>query len=177
MITKDNNLRVMESFFRYPHRSFHIRELSRITGLSSTGIIKIVKKLKKEKLLVSRKLINFEEIRPDFEGKFLPMKRLYNVYSIYECGMITYLKKFYEMPQSIVLFGSYSEGMDTEKSDIDIAIISKAFPKRTPDLEKFESKLARKVNVHIVNLRTAAKEFRNSLANGIVLEGFAEFVS
>ena len=55
MITKDNNYRVMEWFFKYPYRSFHIRELARLTGLSSAGIIKIVKKLKKEHLLVSNK--------------------------------------------------------------------------------------------------------------------------
>ena len=40
MITKDNNLKVIEVFFKNPDKSFHIRELARMTGLSSTGIIK-----------------------------------------------------------------------------------------------------------------------------------------
>ena len=67
MITKDNNLKVMELFFKSPYRSFHIREIARLTGLSSTGIIKIIKRLKKEKLLVSRKSNNLEEIKKRFK--------------------------------------------------------------------------------------------------------------
>lgn len=174
MITKDNNLKVMELFFKFPYREFHIRELSRLTGLSSTGIIKIVKRLKKEKLLVSKKTKNIEEIKPDFDGRFFLMKRLYNIYSLYDSGLIAYLKVFYEMPKAIILFGSYSNGTDSEKSDIDIAIISKA--KNIPDFKKFESKLSRKMNIHLIDIETAAKEFKNSIANGIVLEGFVEII-
>lgn len=172
MITKDNNMKVMELFFKSPYRSFHIRELARLTGLSSTGIIKIVKKLKREKLLTSKKAGNREEIKPDYNGRFLIEKRLYNLSSLYDSGLIELLKKHYEQPKTIILFGSYSEGMDTEKSDIDIAIIASHKPH--PNLEGFEKKLARKINLHLIDIKHASKEFRNSLANGIVLEGFVE---
>ena len=174
MITKDNNLKVMELFFKYPYKPFHIRELARLTGLSSTGIIKIVKRLKKEKLLISKKTNNLEEIKPNFDGEFLLMKRLYNIYSLYDSGLIEYIKKCYEMPQSIILFGSYSNGTDSEKSDIDLAIISGK--KEIPDFKKFEAKMARKVNLHIIEMKNTPKEFINSLANGIVLEGFVEMI-
>ena len=174
MITKDNNLKVMELLFKFPYRTFHIRELARLTELSSTGIIKIVKRLKKEKLLVTEKVKNVEEIKPDFNGRFLLLKRMYNVYSLYDSGLMGFIKKYYEMPQAIILFGSYSDGTDTEKSDIDIAIVSQK--KNIPDFKKFENKLARKVNIHLVNIDKAEKEFKNSLANGITLEGFIEIV-
>jgi|SRR3989344_1446476 len=174
MITKDNNLKVMELFFRFPGKVFHIRELARLTGLSSTGIIKIVKKLKKEKLLVTKKAKNIEEVKPDFNGKFLLVKRLYNIYSLYDSGLIDFVKKYYEMPQAIILFGSYSEGTDAEKSDIDIAVISNK--KDTPDFRKFEVKLARKINLHLIDIDKTEREFKNSLANGITLEGFAEII-
>ena len=174
MITKDNNLKVMELFFKSPYSSFHIREIARLTGLSSTGIIKIVKKLKKEKLLVTKKAKNIEEVKPDFNGKFLLVKRLYNIYSLYDSGLIDFVKKYYEMPQAIILFGSYSEGTDAEKSDIDIAVISNK--KDTPDFRKFEVKLARKINLHLIDIDKTEREFKNSLANGITLEGFAETI-
>lgn len=175
MITKDNNLKVMELFFKFPYRSFHIRELARLTGLSSTGMIKIVKRLKKEHLLVSRREKITEEIRPDFEGRFLLMKRLYNLHSLYDSGLIEHIKKFYELPKGIILFGSYSNGIDTEKSDIDLAIITKN--KEMPDLDMYESKLMRKINLHLIDLNKVGKNFKNSLANGIVLEGFVELVN
>lgn len=174
MITKDNSFKVMESFFKFPYKSFHIRELARITGLSSTGVIKIIKKLKKENLLVSKKEKIIEKIEPNFDGRFLLMKRLYNIYSLYDCGLIDYIKKFYEFPKAMILFGSYSDGTDTEKSDIDLAVIIRS--KDIPELDKFQKKLARKINIYLVDLDSTPNEFVNSLANGIVLEGFVEFI-
>jgi len=174
MITKDNNLKVMELFFKFPYSSFHIREIARQTKLSSTGIIKIVKKLKKEKLLVSSRKVNLVEIKPDFEGRFTFMKRLYNIFSLYDSGLMELLKDFYEMPAAIILFGSYADGTDSEKSDVDVAVISKK--NDVPNLEKFEKQLKRNINIHAVNIDSMSKEFKNSLANGIVLEGFVEII-
>lgn len=174
MITKDNNFKVMELFFKFPFKSFHIRELARLTDLSSSGIIKIIKKLKKEHLLISKKGKVTEEIKPDFDGKFLLMKRLYNIYSLYDSGLMDYIKNFYEFPKAIILFGSYSDGTDNENSDIDLAIITNN--KKIPDFSKFEHKLARKINLHLIDLRSTSKEFKNSLANGIMLHGFVELI-
>ncbi|MBI3033440.1 nucleotidyltransferase domain-containing protein [Candidatus Woesearchaeota archaeon] len=174
MITKDNNFKVMELFFKYPQKSFHIRELARLTGLSATGIIKIVKRLKKENLLVSHKTDTTEEISPNTDANFFHMKRLYNIYSLYDVGLIEMLKKYYEYPKAIILFGSYVNGTDSEKSDIDIAIF--ASQKEIPDITEFEKKLARKINIHVLTVENISREFKNSLANGITLEGFVELI-
>jgi len=174
MIIKDNNLKVIEVFFKNPDKSFHIRELARMTGLSSTGIIKIIKKLKKENLLVSKKEKVTEEVKPTFNNKFYLIKKIYNIYSLYESRLIDYLKKFYEEPKSIILFGSYSKGLDTEKSDIDICVITDK--NDLPDLTIFEKKLNRKINIINSNINNMKKEFKNSLINGNVLEGYIELI-
>lgn len=174
MITKDNNLKVMGLFFRHPYKPFHIREIARLTKLSSTGVIKIIKKLKKEKLLISKKGKVVDEITPNFDAKFLVLKRLYNIHSLYDSGLVDYIKKFYEFPKAIILFGSYSNGTDTEKSDIDLAVITDK--KNLPEFKKFENILERRLNIHLIRLSNTTKEFINSLANGIVLEGFVEFI-
>mgnify|MGYP001574587575 CR=1 FL=1 len=174
MITKDNNLKVMEVFFKNPSRSFHIRELSRITKLSSTGIIKIIKRLKNENLLVSKKEKITEEVRPTFNEKFYLMKRIYNIYSLYDTVLIKCLKDFYEEPEAIILFGSYSKGLDTEKSDIDLCIVTNK--KDLPDLINFEKKLNRKINIINLNLNNIKETFKNSLANGMILEGYIKLI-
>ena len=174
MITKDNNLRVIEEFFKNPARSFHIRELSRITKLSSTGVIKIIKRLKNEDLLVSKKEKITEEIRPTFNDKFYVMKRIYNIYSLYDIMLIKYLKDFYEEPEAIILFGSYAKGLDTEKSDVDLCVITNK--KDLPDLIIFEEKINRKINIINSRINNLKKTFKNSLANGIVLEGYVELI-
>ncbi len=174
MITKDNNLKVMELFFKYPNGSFHIREIARLTGLSPAGVIKIIKKLKKEKLLTSQKTETTEEIKPDLEGNFLIKKRLYNIYSLYDSELMEFLKKYYEYPKAIILFGSYCNGIDNEKGDIDIGLFTTEKP--MPDVNEFEKKLARKLNIHVLKVDDISKEFKNSLANGITLEGFIELI-
>ena len=88
--------------------------------------------------------------------------------------MVLFAAQQYELPNAIVLFGSYSNGTDAEKSDIDIAVISGK--KEAPDVRKFEIKLSRKINLYTIDIRNTPKEFINSLANGVVLEGFAEMI-
>ena len=174
MITKGNSIKILEVFFKSPEESFHIRKLARITGLSSTGVIKIIKRLKKDGLLISKKERVTEDIKPTFNDKFYLMKRIYNLYSLYESGLIKYLKDFYEEPEAIVLFGSYSKGLDMEKSDIDICIITNK--QALPNLINFEKKLNRKINIVSLNINNMKKEFKNSLANGVVLEGYIELI-
>src|SRR3989338_4830621 len=167
MITKDNNLKVMELFFKQPNRSFHLREVGRLTGLSPTGVVKIIKKLEHENLIISNKDSITKNITPHFDGNFIQRKRLYNIYSLYESGLMSYLKEYFEFPKAIILFGSYAQGTDIEKSDIDIAIFSD--DKEHPNVEKFEKILARKISLHVLNRNTMSSEFKNSIANGITL--------
>lgn len=170
MITKDNIYKVMKLFFDSPDKSFYIREISRITRLSPPGVIKIISKLKKEKLLKSEKTKTVENISAIRDGKFMQLKRAYNMLSVEESGLTSLIREKYEEPEAIILFGSYSRGEDTSKSDIDIAIVTK---KRLDiDLSRFERALKRKISVHEIQLKDSEKEFINSLANGIVIYGY-----
>lgn len=172
MITKDNNFKVMKLFFDAPDKKFHIREIARKTNISSTGVIKIVKRLKKEGLLISKKKRVVEEIEPNLKARFPVLKRVYNLYNLLDSGIITYLKDFYEEPEAIILFGSYAEGTDNSKSDIDIAIVTKK--EDTPALQQYQKKLKRKITLFPIKLDKMSQEFKNSMANGIVIDGFIE---
>ena len=91
-------------------------------------------------------------------------------YSLYDSGLIDFLKEKYQFPETIIIFGSYSKGEDTEKSDIDIAVITRL--EKNLDFSLFEKKLQRKINLlELKNLEKAKKEFINNLINGIVLDG------
>ncbi|MEM2173958.1 MAG: nucleotidyltransferase domain-containing protein [Candidatus Pacearchaeota archaeon] len=170
MITKNNALKIMELFFKYPERKFHLRELERLKKLSMPGVRKIVLKLEKENLLKSEKAKMVKNFYAARNEKFIQLKRAYNLYSIFDSGLLNFLKDKYEEPEAIVLFGSYSKGEDISKSDIDIAIIT---PKQKElDLSIFEKKLGRKIRIYEIRLEKAEKEFLNTLANGIILYGY-----
>jgi len=174
MLTKDNTYKVMKLVFDSPERTFHIREMARLTGLSAPGVSKIIKRLKAEGLLTAERGKVVEEVSASRTDKFVLFKRCYNMQRLFESGLIGFLKDTYEEPEAIVLFGSYSKGEDTSVSDIDIAIITKK--ELRPDLRKFEAALKREINVHEIQIRSVDKEFLNTLANGTVLSGFLEAV-
>lgn len=174
MLEKNNNMKVLKLFFDTPEKKFYIREIARITKLSPPGVMKITKSLVGEGLLKYEKSNVVKNVAASKSENFIQMKRMFNVYSLYGCGLVQFLRENYEEPEAIVLFGSYSKGEDTSKSDIDIAVIT---PKNImPEMKKFESALKRKINLHEIKLNNADKSFLNSLSNGIVLYGYLKVV-
>jgi predicted nucleotidyltransferase len=160
----------MKLFFDSPDAKFHIREIARQTKLSPPGVLKILKKLKEETLLVSQRENVVENVKASRNEKFFLLKKAYNSLSLFESGLINCLREEYEEPEAIVVFGSYSRGEDNPKSDIDIAIVTKREAKL--DLKDFEKQLKRKISIYEIQICDSSKEFLNSLANGAVVYGF-----
>lgn len=170
MLTKDNNYKVMKLFFDNPDKKFHIREIARLTDLSAPGVLKILKKLKEEGLLLSEKGKVVKNVKASRNEKFFLLKKSYNILSLFEFGLIDFLKNKYEEPEAIVVFGSYSKGEDTSESDIDIAIITKKEIRL--DLKNFEKILKRKINIYEIQIDKNEKEFLNNLVNGTIVYGY-----
>ena len=100
------------------------------------------------------------------------LKRTDNLKQIYESRIVELL--YDEFPSStIMLFGSYSFGEDTTNSDIDIAIIESK--EKNLNLEKFEEKLQRPININYYkSFGDLEKHFLNNLLSGILLKGVIE---
>lgn len=173
MLGKTNSSeKVLELFFTYPTRRFHTREIARLTKVSPPVVSSAVRKLEKAGFLSSRKTRAMNEVTANTESReFVLEKRLFNIRSLFRSGLMAELEK--ADPEAIVVFGSYSRGEDTEKSDIDIAVIGGS---GTGSLSRFEDRLKRNISVHKVAVKKVSGEFLNSLANGIVLEGYLEAV-
>lgn len=158
--------RILELLFDFPTHRFHIREIARILKISAPAVSKAVYKLEKEDLITCKREFVFE-ITAKMGDKFKSLKRIHNLKKIYESGLADYLAEKFPFA-TIILFGSYSRGEDIEKSDIDIAILDK---EKKLELEKFEKKLNRTINVEFINFKKASLELKENLVNGIVLSG------
>ena len=165
-----NWIKILKVFFNEPKGGFHIRELSRMTGLSAPTVSTIVRGLAGESILVLKREKQVESAYAAPGDSFRRLKQFVNLMSIHECGLVEKITLAYNYPAAVVLFGSYSRGEDTKRSDIDIGIVTK----RRADFStaRFEKKLGRKISIHELELEKAAPEFLNDLANGIVLEGY-----
>lgn len=174
MLIKDNNYRVIALFFANPEKTFHIRQIAKLTHLSAPGVMKIVHRLKRAGLLLSEKGKVVRNIRASKSDRFVRLKRCWNIEQLFESGFIDALRDVYEEPEAIVLFGSFAKGEDTSISDVDIAVIAPKEAKLSK--VKFEHYLKRKINIYTINMKRAEPDFVNSLANGLVIYGFLKVI-
>ena len=145
------------------------REAAILLKVSPTAVSNSIKKLSEGGLVnvEKTKTINFLSFKRDDPGA-VDLKRVENLRNIYLSGFSDYLEN--ELAGgTIILFGSYSRGEDTNTSDIDIAVIGRK--DKILDLEKYEKTLNRKINVNFYASWKIQKHLRNNILNGILLHG------
>ena len=164
--------KILKHIFSNPNYRFHVRELARISKLNPNTVTNASKLLLNEGIIRKEEKKHLVEIYFDFESKkAVYKKRIFNLNSIYDSGLIDVLIEKYN-PNSISLIGSYSRGEDTEKSDIDIALITNK--KEHIRLDDFEKKLGKKIHLLLIEKNKISNEFFNNLINGIVFYGAIE---
>jgi len=149
------------------------REIAKLLKVSPTAVSNSIKKLRENDLIKveKTKTINFISFNRDGQ-RAVEMKRVENLKNLYTYGLSDYLEE--ELAgATIILFGSYSMGEDTNTSDIDIAVIERK--NKMLDIEKFEKILNRKININFYNSwKDIHKHLKNNILNGITLHGSVE---
>ena len=148
------------------------RQIAKILRVSPTAVAKALPLLKKEGLILHRKLkemnLNYVEIDRGSEIA-MQLKRVENLKMIYESGLVKYLERSFP-GATISLFGSFSRGDDTSNSDIDIAIIGSK--EKKVDLRKFEEGLKKEIIINFYSsFKEINKELKENILRGIVLIG------
>jgi len=147
------------------------REIARTLKATPSGVAKALIDLEQSELLTIEKNnnMNLNYISLNRNQRIMRFKQIENIKQIYELELIEYLEE--KCPgTTIILFGSYSKGEDTLKSDIDIAIIGTK--SKNINMEKFERKLERIINInYYTSFKDIDKELKENLFNGIVLSG------
>nr|MBI4156175.1 nucleotidyltransferase domain-containing protein [Candidatus Woesearchaeota archaeon] len=176
MLQKSSIFRTLEVFFINPTKKQYLIEISRNIGLAHTSVKKNLDKILKLGLIsesIERKgTRKFPTYKANLDNKlFKKYKNIYNITSLLESNLIEFIEEKLA-PKSIVVFGSYSRGEDTENSDIDLFVECK---EEKLDIAKFEKKLNRKIELHFnKDFNSYSNELKNNIINGIVLNGFLE---
>jgi len=150
------------------------RDLSKILNVSPPAIKKAIPHLIKNNLIN----VEFDKSRRtniglNFENpSVISRKRIFNLNSIYSSGLYGFLDQNLA-GATIILFGSYSDGEDTLKSDIDIAIIGRK--EKEVDLSKYEKYLEREIVLQFYDKCSKIhKNLRENIFNGVVYSGGIE---
>jgi predicted nucleotidyltransferase len=163
-------------FFDNPTEELYLMDISRRLGLAHTSVLANLLSLIKEGVITKKTLSRGSRRFPVYSAnmndkRYKKHKKLYNLLNIMESGLVESVEQVV-MPKSIVLFGSYSRGEDTEESDIDLFVESL---EKKIDLPKFEKILNRKIQLHFNrDFSSYPVELKNNILNGIVLQGFIE---
>lgn len=155
--------------------SLNQRGIAKILEVSPTAVSKAIKGLEKEGLIKIEKsqTMNLISVSLNRENpRTIALKRVENLKQIYDSGLLEYLEE-YLRGCTLILFGSYSLGEDTEGSDIDIAVIGSK--EKEIDLVKFDKILERTIFLqHYDSLSVIKKDLRQNILNGITLQGVVE---
>ena len=174
MKRKDIKQKIKNYFFENPTKKLRVRHIERVVKVPLPSAIRYVKELKKEGILRESEVSEVKFYSADRSStNFLIEKRLFNVKSIYDSGLIDYIIEEDNNPL-VILFGSYSKGEDVENSDIDIYIEN--IKNKRLKLNKFENVLNRKIQVFCFKSmkNIPNKDLSNNIVNGVVLNGYLE---
>lgn len=170
-------LNILKIFLESPTKEFNIREFGRILKIAPATASSQLKFFAKKDILKERKERNLLLYKANLGSDiYLDIKKFYNTRKIKDSGLIEDINKFYLKP-TISLFGSASNGLDTEDSDIDLLIISEK-EKEFPNKELFEKKLNRKLQLFIVKKIKDLKNEHliNNILNGTILQGEIKWI-
>jgi len=165
-------LNTLKIFFESPTRDFNVREVARILKTTPGTASTRLSSFSKEGFLKQRKERNFIFYKANLENEiYTDAKIFYNIKKIKGSGLIEELNKFYLKP-TIVLFGSCSNGLDVENSDIDLLIISEK-KSNLNQIKKYEKKLNRNIQLFVFRKVKDLKNEHlvNNVLNGIILQG------
>ena len=170
MLQNYSRYKILQEFFDFPRKDFHMREISRRTKISQSSVTNHLKNLLKEGFILKEKkgiypafISNRDNLRFRIYKKFGLLLRLH------ETGLIDYI---YDscFPNSIILFGSSSKGEDIEESDLDIFVQAKT---KKLNLKKYEKLLNRRITIFFEdNFLKLSSELKNNILNGIILKGY-----
>lgn len=170
MFDTQNRRLIAETIFVYPEKTFHLRGLAEESSVSPSTTSRILEEFEEKGLVNIKRDLKMEIKAAQTQG-FRDFKTSYNLWKLAETGLISQIEGE-AVPEAIVLFGSYSRGEDNSESDIDVAVINGR--EAAIDLERFEQELKRKINLHTIEPEQADENFKETLANGIVLRGYLD---
>ena len=164
--------KILRLFFIKSGVSLNQRGIARILEVSQPAVMKALPRLSEERMINVKQ--DNESKRWSVElnrdnHKVIQLKRSDNLKQIYESGLADFLEKEFA-GATIIIFGSYGRGDDTETSDVDIAVIGRK--DKLLKLEEFELALSREITVQFYNSwKEIYKYLKNNILSGILLSG------
>ena len=162
--------KVLDYFIEFPQSRIHLRELARKLGISSSTAKIALEDLKARGIILEERIANLRVFKSNLDSiKFREIKKLVNLEEIKP--VVSSIRKKTNII-SLVLFGSYAKGTNTEKSDIDLLLITNKKVHVEARLHKAEINLIQyKPYEWKEKIKKDIPFYKEVIETGIVLEG------
>ena len=160
----------LKPFFKDNYKRIGVREYGRLQKISPPSASKILQNLKQEELLEMEEDKKYHLYFTKKENHiFIKLQQIY--YQEELKPLCEQINKELVNP-TIILFGSFAKAEINENSDIDLAIFT--ISNKKIELQKFERKLNRKIQVFLFKDKNTLKEneeLLNNILNGVIIFG------
>jgi len=121
--------------------------------LSANSAQRFLNLFVKKEFIKEERRANLRYFKANLESLvFKQIKITHSMDCLVGSGLISYLEERFI---SVILFGSVAKGLDDYKSDIDLVCIGN---KKELEMEKYEAKLRKEVNLHVFTLAEWKKQ-------------------
>lgn len=173
--------KILHWFFSYPQSEMTLSRLSEKLHIAKTTVNTYVNGMVEEGLLRKKIYGKTWNISCNLDHPLMKSRKIaFNFAMIlegYTKVLQDAIRGLVPHAKSVILFGSYRKGDDTENSDIDIAIeVSGEKTTRIREIKPLTLGHRKNVpvNLHLFSRKTVDINLFANIANGIVLEGFLE---
>lgn len=180
--TNEAYLKVLYWFFSFPNSESGLNDLASDLNIAKTTANRVITRLIKEGFLNKKIYGRAWRITCNHNHPYnFTRKVAYNlglVLEAYSTDLRTEIFSKVGNVRSVILFGSYRKGDDTDESDLDIAVeVLDNEPVRILELGKYANFGFRKnvkINLNVFSRNKIDLNLFSNVANGFVLEGFLE---
>ena len=179
MFEKYLDWKLLRLFLRYPDQGFYTKEIARILSAGAGTINVSLRNFHKSNVLKKEIVGNVHLYRLNNESELI--KHLKIVHTLLEFQQYNLVDKILTTNHSIlsiVLYGSYANGENDSKSDIDLLLLITEKKQHTSVIQQLEKKIHKPITVQMMTipewhtLKTKDKIFYESiLEKHIVLHG------
>jgi len=167
-------------FLENPTKGFGLVEISKKLKLGPPSVKRYLDEMEMECLILVKSLHNRKLYFANRENRKFKIYQVFHIFiKIENSGLLAFIEKELKFP-TIILFGSYAIGEATEKSDMDIAIISST--KKYFKMDEFEKSLGKTIHIFVFtnkefgDLKRKNKDLYNNILNGRILSGYLNVV-
>lgn len=179
MLEKYKDWKLLRIFLENPDRDFYTKEISRQTRIGVGTVNNFLRNIHKDNILIKEIVGNVHLYRLNDELELVKQLKIFN--TLLDFKQYNLIEQFLKVDNtiiSIILYGSYANGENDSKSDIDLLFITNNKKNFTSIIQQLEEKMKKSISIQKMNisdwqtLKEKDRTFYESIiVNHIVLYG------